>query len=104
MSDASRAPGISLDHASFPHLSSMEWEALGRHATVSGDGFIKTFLTAGTEEQHRLAAQEFMVRELADFRQRVSAPTDSKNHKTDIVKLDVATYTGKCAARLHLNR
>uniref|UniRef100_H3H2L9 Integrase catalytic domain-containing protein n=1 Tax=Phytophthora ramorum TaxID=164328 RepID=H3H2L9_PHYRM len=64
MSDASTlsgATGVSLEHASFPHLSLFEWEALHRLAAVSGDGVIRTLLTAGTEEQQRLAAQEFMA-------------------------------------------
>ncbi|KAE9052441.1 hypothetical protein PR001_g487 [Phytophthora rubi] len=105
MGDASRAPGISLEHASFRHLPSTEWDALHRLVAVSGDGVIKTLPTAGTEVQRRLAAQELMVRELGDLRERVSTPTQSdKNHKTDIVKIDVSTYTGEGAARLHLNR
>ncbi|KAG3085281.1 hypothetical protein PI125_g19272 [Phytophthora idaei] len=63
MNDASRAPGVSLEHASFPHLSTDEWEALHRLAAASGDAVIQTLLTAGTEAQQRLAAQEFMARE-----------------------------------------
>ncbi|KAG6623849.1 polyprotein [Phytophthora cinnamomi] len=82
MNDASTlggATGMSLEHASFPHLSLFEWEAL-----------------------HKLAA-EFMARELADLRQRATTPTSTKN-KTDIVKLDVSTYIGEGKGRLHLNR
>ncbi|KAE9008215.1 hypothetical protein PR001_g16763 [Phytophthora rubi] len=106
MNDASTlsgATGASLQHASFPHLSLFEWEALHRLAAVSGDGVIRTLLTAGTEEQQRLAAQEFMARELTDLRRRGTTPTPSKN-KTDIVKLDVSTYSGEGKTRLHLNR
>ncbi|ETP38819.1 hypothetical protein F442_13658, partial [Phytophthora nicotianae P10297] len=103
MSDASRMTSTSLEHESFPHLSSIEWEALHRLAAASGDAAIQTLLTAGTEEQQRLAAQEFMAHELADLRRRVSTPTQPKN-KTDIVKLDVSTYNGEGAGRLHLNR
>ncbi|KAE8998228.1 hypothetical protein PF010_g17902 [Phytophthora fragariae] len=106
MNDASALGGatdISLEHTSFPHLSLFEWEALCRLAAVSGDGVIMTLLTAGTEEQQRLAAQEFMARELADLRQRATTPTLTKN-KTDIVKLDVSAYSGEGKSRLHLNR
>ncbi|KAG6623240.1 putative Polyprotein [Phytophthora cinnamomi] len=106
MNDASTlggATGMSLEHASFPHLSLFEWEALHRLAAVSGDGVVKTLLTAGTEQQQRLAAQEFMARELADLRQRATTLTSTKN-KTDIVKLDVSTYSGEGKGRLHLNR
>ncbi|KAI9994914.1 hypothetical protein PInf_011754 [Phytophthora infestans] len=55
-------PNTSLEHDSFPHLSSIEWEALHRLAAASGEAVIHTLLTAGTEAQHRLAAQEFMAR------------------------------------------
>ncbi|GMF52852.1 unnamed protein product [Phytophthora fragariaefolia] len=103
MPDASRTTATSLEHASFPHLSAIEWEALHRLAAVSGDAVIKALLTAGTEEQQRLAAQEFMARELADLRQRVSTPTQTKN-KSDIVKPDASTYSGEGEGRLHLNR
>ncbi|GMF58023.1 unnamed protein product [Phytophthora fragariaefolia] len=104
MNDASALGGvtvISLKHARFPHLSLFEWEALHRIAAVSGDGVINTLLTAGTEEQQCLAAQEIMGRELADLRQRATTPTLSKN-KNDIVKLDA--YSGEVKSRLHLDR
>ncbi|KAE9023568.1 hypothetical protein PR001_g10201 [Phytophthora rubi] len=101
--DASRTAATSLEHASFPHLSAIEWEVLHRLAAVSGDTVIKTLLTAGSEEEQRLTAQEFMARELTDLRRRATTPTPSKN-KTDIVKLDVSTYSGEGTARLHLNR
>ncbi|KAK1946305.1 hypothetical protein P3T76_001858 [Phytophthora citrophthora] len=68
--------GAALEHASFSHLSVFEWEALHRHAAVSGEGVIKTSW-------------------------RVSSPT---KNKTDIVKLDVSCYSGDGAARLQLNR
>ncbi|KAE9034536.1 hypothetical protein PR001_g9690 [Phytophthora rubi] len=51
MNDASAlggTTGISLEHASFPHLSLFEWEALHRLAAVSGDGVVKTLLTASS--------------------------------------------------------
>ncbi|GMF20103.1 unnamed protein product [Phytophthora fragariaefolia] len=107
MDDASifsEVTGMSREHTSFPHLSMFKWEALHRLAAVSGDGVIKTLLTTSTEEQQRLAAQEFMARELTDLRRRATTPTPSKN-KTDIVKLDVSTYSGEGSlCRLHLNR
>ncbi|KAG3012350.1 hypothetical protein PC121_g14649 [Phytophthora cactorum] len=104
-SDASKATSTSLEHSSFPHLSSIEWEALKKHrlAAASGEAVIQTLLTGGTEDQQRLAAQEFMARELADLRRRVSTLTPAKN-KTDIVELDVSRYSGEDDGRLHLNR
>uniref|UniRef100_H3H969 Retrotransposon gag domain-containing protein n=2 Tax=Phytophthora ramorum TaxID=164328 RepID=H3H969_PHYRM len=94
---------MSLEHENFPHLTLMEWEALHRLAAVSGDTVVKTLLTTGTEHEQRLCAQEFLTRELADLRRRATTPTPSKN-KTDIVKLDVSTYSGEGKTRLHLNR
>ncbi|POM70085.1 Putative Polyprotein, partial [Phytophthora palmivora] len=60
MNDASmpHASVTSLEHASFPHLSPIEWEALHRLAAVSGDSVVTTLLTAGTEGQQHLAAQD----------------------------------------------
>ncbi|ETI54389.1 hypothetical protein F443_02779 [Phytophthora nicotianae P1569] len=105
MNDASmpNASVTSLEHASFSHLSMIEWETLHRLAAVSSDGVITTLLTVSTEGQQRLAAQEFMARELADLRQQVSTPAQIKN-KTNIVKLDVSTYSGEGESRLHLKR
>uniref|UniRef100_H3H6H2 Uncharacterized protein n=1 Tax=Phytophthora ramorum TaxID=164328 RepID=H3H6H2_PHYRM len=94
---------MSLEHENFPHLTLMEWEALHRLAAVSGDTVVKTLLTTGMEHEQRLCAQEFLTRELADLRRRATTPTPSKN-KTDIVKLDVSTYSGEGKTRLHLNR
>ncbi|OWZ02084.1 polyprotein [Phytophthora megakarya] len=103
MNNASLSSNTSLECTSFPHLSVIEWEALHRLTAVSGDSLIKALLTSGTEAQQHLAAQEFMVRELGDLRQRVSTPTATKN-KTDIVKLDVSSYSDEGDGRLHLNR
>ncbi|KAG3093620.1 hypothetical protein PI125_g16786 [Phytophthora idaei] len=103
MSDAPKATSTSLEHAIFPHLSPIEWEAIHRLAAASGDTVIQTLLTAGTETQQRRCAQEFMARELADLRHRLSTPTPTKN-KTDIAKLDGLTYSGEGDSRLHLNR
>ncbi|POM76689.1 Polyprotein [Phytophthora palmivora] len=101
MNDASRASGISLEHASFPHLATFEWEALHRLAVGSCEGVIKTLLTVRTEEQQRLAAQAFMMRVLANLCLRVSTPTSTKN-ETEIVKIYVSTNSDEGNIRLHL--
>ncbi|KAG3062019.1 hypothetical protein PI124_g23546 [Phytophthora idaei] len=88
MIDASNVTSTPLEHGSFPHLSSIEWEALHRLAAASDEAVIHTLLTAGTEAQQRLASQEFMARELADLRRRVSTPTPATN-KTDIVYIEL---------------
>ncbi|ETM53972.1 hypothetical protein L914_02609, partial [Phytophthora nicotianae] len=48
-SNFNEGAGATLEHASFPHLSVFEWEALHRLAAVSGEVVIKTLLTAGSE-------------------------------------------------------
>ncbi|KAG2781108.1 hypothetical protein PC129_g13820 [Phytophthora cactorum] len=55
MSDASKASSTSLEHASFLHLSSIEWKAIHHLAAASGEIVIQVLLTAGTEVQQRLA-------------------------------------------------
>ncbi|KAG3077370.1 hypothetical protein PI125_g21289 [Phytophthora idaei] len=103
MSDASKASYTSLEHAEIPPLSSIEWEALHRLAAASAAAVIQALLTAGTEAQQCMAAQEFTARELADLLQGVSTPTPTKN-KIDIAKLDVSTFSGEGDDRRRWNR
>ncbi|KAG2980721.1 hypothetical protein PC118_g11019 [Phytophthora cactorum] len=91
-----------LDHAAFPHLTRVEWEALHRLAAVSGEAIVTSLLRSATHDQQRLAAQEFMERELADANRRVSTP--SRSSKNDVVKLETSTYSGVGEDRLPLNR
>ncbi|KAG3067808.1 hypothetical protein PI125_g23569 [Phytophthora idaei] len=91
-----------LYHAAFPHLTRVEWEALHRLAEVSGEAIVTSLLRSATPDQQRLAAQEFMERELADANRRVSTP--SRSSKNDVVKLETSTYSGVGEDRLPLNR
>ncbi|KAG3097316.1 hypothetical protein PI125_g15740 [Phytophthora idaei] len=91
-----------LDHTAFPHLTRVEWEALHRLAAVSGEAIVTSLLRLATPEQQRLAAQEFVERELADANRRVSTP--SRSSKNDVVKLETSTYSGVGEDRLLLNR
>ncbi|OWZ19530.1 polyprotein [Phytophthora megakarya] len=95
-------PGTTLEHANFPHLTRVEWEAFHRLAAVSGEFVVASLLSSTTLDQHRQAAQEFMERELADAKRRVS--TSSHSLRNDGVKMETSTYSGVGHDRLPLNR
>ncbi|KAI9994074.1 hypothetical protein PInf_016637 [Phytophthora infestans] len=94
--------GATLEHAAFPHLTRVEWEALHRLVAVSGDAVVASLLSSATPDQQRLVAQEFMERELADANRRVSTP--SRPSQNDVVKMETSTYSGAGENRLPLNR
>ena len=85
----------------FPHLTSIEWEALHRMATMSGMSVVTTLLRTGSPDDHRLAAHQFLERELADARQRGSTPAPPR---AEVVKMQTSTYSGVGKDRLPLNR
>ncbi|KAI9980229.1 hypothetical protein PInf_026579 [Phytophthora infestans] len=91
-----------LDHAAFPHLTRIEWEALHRLAAVSGEAVVTSLLRSATPDEQRVAEQEFMERDLADANRRVSTP--SRIFTNDVVKLEMSTYSGAGEDRLPLNR
>ncbi|KAI9991531.1 hypothetical protein PInf_019227 [Phytophthora infestans] len=91
-----------LDHAAFLHLTRIEWEALHHLAAVSGEAVVTSLLRSATPDEQRVAAQEFMERELADANRRVSTP--SRISTNDVVKLETSTYSGAGGDRLPLNR
>lgn len=86
----------------FPHLTSIEWDALHRLAVSAGESVVATLLRTGSPDRHRLAAHQFMERELAAAQQRVSTPSPSM--KNEVVKLETSTYSGAGQDRLPLNR
>ncbi|KAI9983359.1 hypothetical protein PInf_007379 [Phytophthora infestans] len=90
-----------LDHAAILHLARIEWEALHRLAAVSGEAVVTSLLRSATPDELRVAAQEFMERELADANRRVSTP--SRISTNDIVKLETSTYSRAEEERLPLN-
>ncbi|KAG3000964.1 hypothetical protein PC121_g19566 [Phytophthora cactorum] len=93
---------MTLEHAAFPHLTRVEWEALHHLAAVSGEAVVTSLLSSATPDKQRQAAQEFMKRELADANRRASTP--SRSSKTNTVKLETSTYSGVGDDRLPLNR
>ncbi|POM66484.1 Polyprotein [Phytophthora palmivora] len=95
-------PAMMLEHAAFPHLTSIEWQALHRLAVVSGEVVVTSLLSSATPDQHRQAIQEFMVCELAEAKRRVPTPSQPSRH--DAVKMETSSYSGTGPDRLHLNR
>ncbi|GMF59264.1 unnamed protein product [Phytophthora fragariaefolia] len=95
-------PAMTLEHSAFPHLTSIEWQALHRLAVVSGEVVVTSLLSSATPDQHRRAIQEFMIRELAEAKRRVSTP--SHPSRNDAVKMETSTYSGTGPDRLPLNR
>ncbi|KAE9234996.1 hypothetical protein PF005_g1664 [Phytophthora fragariae] len=95
-------PAMTLEHAAFPHLTSIEWQALHRLAAVSGEVVVASLLSSATPDQQRQAIQEFMDRELAEAKRRVSTP--SHTSKNNAVKMETSSYSGTDPDRLPLNR
>ncbi|KAE8878229.1 hypothetical protein PF003_g37778 [Phytophthora fragariae] len=42
------APAMTLEHAAFPHLATVEWQALHRLAAVSGEFVVTSLLGSAT--------------------------------------------------------
>ncbi|GAB9477994.1 hypothetical protein Gpo141_00015222, partial [Globisporangium polare] len=90
-----------LEHVQFPHLTAVEWKALHRLAAAAGASIIQTLLRTGSPDAQRLAAHEFMERELDDALSKHSTLASFKN---EVVKIETSTYSGVGPDRLPLNR
>ena len=68
MSDSSYfdASDLILEHAAFPHLTGVEWDALNRLAAISEEAFVVSLMRSATPDEQRLAIHDFMARELAE--------------------------------------
>ncbi|KAE9176850.1 hypothetical protein PF002_g28494 [Phytophthora fragariae] len=106
MSEGTRsvAPAMTLVHTAFPHLTTVEWQALHRLAAVSVEFVVTSLLSSATPDQQRRAIQDFMEREreLAEAKRRV--PTPSHSSRNDAVMMETLTYSGARQDRLPLNR
>ena len=98
----SEVPETILDHTAFPHLTTIEWQALNRLAAVSGELFVTTLLISASSDRQCQAIQEFMQRELVAANRRASTLSRSPRH--DAVKMETSTYSGYGKDRLPLNR
>ncbi|KAE8983247.1 hypothetical protein PR002_g23308 [Phytophthora rubi] len=96
------APAMPLEHTAFPHLTTVEWQALHRLAAVSGEFVVTSLLSSATPDQQRQTIQEFMERELAEAKRRVPTPSHSSRH--DAVKMETSSYSGAGQDRLPQNR
>ena len=104
MSDSSYfdAPDVSLEHATFPHLTGVEWDALNRLAAISGEAFVVSLMRSATPDEQRLAIHDYMARELAEFHRRGLTP--SRTSRNDAVKMETSAYSGEGKERLSLSR
>uniref|UniRef100_M4C3V5 CCHC-type domain-containing protein n=1 Tax=Hyaloperonospora arabidopsidis (strain Emoy2) TaxID=559515 RepID=M4C3V5_HYAAE len=96
------APDLILEHATFPHLTGVEWDALNRLAAISGEAFIASLMRLATPDEQRLAIHDFMARELAQSDRRGLTP--SRSSRNDSVKMETSTYLGEGKDRLSLSR
>ncbi|KAE8969912.1 hypothetical protein PF011_g26618 [Phytophthora fragariae] len=71
-------PAMALEHAAFPHLTSIEWQALHRLAAVSGEVVDTSMLSSATPDQQRQSIQEFMDRELAEAKREIDIAIASR--------------------------
>ena len=96
------AAGGVLNHDDFQHFTKFEWEALRRLEVVVGISAVVALLKDTPEHLQRLTIQGFVDREIADLRRRASTPTVIKT--SEVVLLDIASYSGERSKRLPLNR
>ena len=82
MSDSSYfdAPDLILEHATFPHLTGVEWDALNRLVAISGEAFVVSLMRSATPDEQRLAIHDFMARELAQSDRRGLTPSRSSRN------------------------
>uniref|UniRef100_A0AAV1TML0 CCHC-type domain-containing protein n=1 Tax=Peronospora matthiolae TaxID=2874970 RepID=A0AAV1TML0_9STRA len=104
MSDSSYfdAPDVSLEHATFPHLTGVEWDALNRLAAISGEAFVVSLMRSATPDGQRFAIHDYMARELAESHRRGLTP--SRTSRNDAVKMETSAYSGEGKERLSLSR
>ena len=70
------APDLNLEHATFPHLTGVEWDALNRLAAILGEAFVTTLMRLANPDGQRLAKHKHMASELAKSNRRVLTPCD----------------------------
>ncbi|KAF1334827.1 Membrane protein, partial [Globisporangium splendens] len=73
-----------------PHLSAIEWDALGRMAEVVDESVVASMLRTLSPEEHRAAALRFMLQERGQQQSSVAA----KSPRAEFLKLNVSTHRG----------
>ena len=84
------ASDLVLEHATFPHLTGTEWDALYRLAVISGEAFVVSLMRSAIRDGQRLANHVFMARELAELNRR--GLNSSRSSTIDSVKMETS-YT-----------
>uniref|UniRef100_A0AAV1T363 Uncharacterized protein n=1 Tax=Peronospora matthiolae TaxID=2874970 RepID=A0AAV1T363_9STRA len=72
MSDSSYfdAPDVSLEHATFPRLTGVEWDAINRLAAISGEAIVVSLMKPATPDGQRLPILDYEAREIAESNRR----------------------------------
>ena len=96
------APYLFLEHATFPHLTGVEWDALNRLATISGEAFVTSLMRSAPPDRQRVAIYKFLACELAESNRR--SLISSRPSRRDAVKMETFSYSGEGTNRLSLNR
>ena len=96
------APDVILEHATFLHLTGVEWDALNRLTEISEEAFVSSLMKPATPDGQRLAIHEFMARELAESNRRGLTP--SRPSRNNSVKMETSVYSGGGKERLSLVR
>ena len=104
MSDSSYfdAPDLILEHATFPHLTGVKWNALNRLAAISGEAFVVSLVRSAIPDEQRLTNHDFMACKLAESNRRGLTP--SRSLRNDSMKRETSAYSGEGKDRLSLSR
>ncbi|KAE9357321.1 hypothetical protein PF008_g3212 [Phytophthora fragariae] len=78
------APAMTLEHTAFPHLTTVDMQALHCLAAVSGEFVVTLLLSSATPDQQRQAIQEFMEREVAEAKRRVPLLMEQRREDGDV--------------------
>uniref|UniRef100_A0AAV1UMB6 Uncharacterized protein n=1 Tax=Peronospora matthiolae TaxID=2874970 RepID=A0AAV1UMB6_9STRA len=104
MSDSSYfdAPDVSLEHATFSHLTVVELDALNRLAAISKEAFVVSLMKSATSDGQRLAIHDFTAHELAESNRHGLTP--SRTSRNYAVKMETSVYSTEGKERLSLSR
>ncbi|GMF41053.1 unnamed protein product [Phytophthora fragariaefolia] len=84
-------PGMAPENSAFPHLTTIESQALHHLVAVSGAFGVTSLLRSATLDQQRQTIQEVMERKLAEAKRQV--PTSMHSLRNDAVKIETSTYS-----------
>ena len=90
MTDSSffNPPDVILEHATFPHLTVIGWDALHRLAAILKEAFVSSLMRSATPDGQRLTINDIMDRELAESNWRGS--TSLQPLRNESVKMETS--------------